>query len=484
MLPSVNTQNVAGAHPGRGHLPPLASALWLLMLAALAAAPAGGQTSSAPAASAAPAPQLPIVITLDEAIRRAESSEPAYAASRAASQSSQLDRSIARAGLLPNARYYGEGIYTQPNGIATEGDAGEPSAPLPRFVANDSRPREYIAQGIVDETLSLTGLAAVHRADASAAMARAELEIARRGLVVTVTDLFYGSLTADRKRAVAESAYKDAANFTALTTKRENEREAARADVIKAQLTEQQRWREMEDAKAAAEKARLDLAVLLFADPLTPYTLKADATVAPLAPFADVEQAAAKNNPELKSALAALDVSKADVMSARAAFLPTLGLNVTYGIDANEFAVNGPLLASGPSAGLQARNLGYSTSFTMGFPIWDWLSTEHKVKQSEIRRDLARAALSATQRQLIAQLHEAYSEAQTARDDLASLDLSVKTAAESLRLTRLAYEGGDALVLEVVDAQNSYVAAENAREDGRVRYENALAALQTLTGNM
>ncbi len=108
---------------------------------------------------------------------------------------------------------------------------------------------------------------------------------------------------------------------------------------------------------------------------------------------------------------------------------------MTYGIDANQFAVNGPLNPDGT----QARNLGYSTSVTVNLPVWDWLASEHKVKQSEIRRDAAQVALSNTQRQLIAQLDEAYSEAQAARDQLASLDQSVATAAESLRLTKLRY---------------------------------------------
>jgi hypothetical protein len=39
-------------------------------------------------------------------------------------------------------------------------------------------------------------------------------------------------------------------------------------------------------------------------------------------------------------------------------------------------------------------------------------------------------------------------------------------------------------VIEVVDAQNAYVAAEYSREDGRVRYQSALAQVQTLTGVM
>lgn len=437
--------------------------------------------SQAPNDAAAPSTSgVPTVITLDEAIRRAEANEPAYATAVADSKASALDRSIARSGLLPNARYFSQGIYTQPNGIRSDNGEGVPSAPNPKFVANDSRPREYLAQGIVDESLSLAGSAAVRRADAAAAMARAEQEIARRGLVAAVTAMFYGSLAAEHKQAIAQQGYQEAVDFTSQTTERERGREAAHADVVKAQLTQQQRERDLEDAKVAAEKARLELGVLLFPDPRTAYTLQAPAELLPLASREDVERAASKNNPELKSALAALGVSDADVFGARAAYLPTLGLNVTYGIDANEFAVNGPMTPSG----LQARNLGYSASWTVNLPVWDWFSTEHKVKQSEIRRDAAKVALSATQRQLIARLDEAYSEAETARDQLGSLDLSAATAAESLKLTKLRYGGGEATVLEVVDAQNAYVLAENAFEDGRVRYEAARANLQTLTGTM
>jgi outer membrane protein TolC len=244
---------------------------------------------------------------------------------------------------------------------------------------------------------------------------------------------------------------------------------------VKAQLAEQQRERDLADARVAAEKARLELGVLLFPDPRTPYTLAAADVAADIPSRAEIDQAAAKNNPELKSALASLGVSNADVQAARAAYLPDLGLNVTYGIDAPEFAVNSPD---------HMQNLGYSASVTLDIPVWDWLSTQHKVKQSEIRRDAARVALTAAQRRLIARLDETYSEAAAARDQLASLDASVATAAESLRLTKLRYSEGEASVLEVVDAQNAFVGAENAREDGRVRYEAARADLQTLTGMM
>jgi outer membrane protein TolC len=416
----------------------------------------------------------PVVITLDEAIRRAQASEPAYAAAVAASRTAGLNKSIAVAGLLPNVAYFNQGLYTEPNGA--HGQVGQVSdtPDLPKFIANNGV-REYFSQAMVNETLGLGPVAAVRHADAAAAMAHAEQEIARRGLVAAVTTLFYSSLAADHKLAASGSARQEAADFTKLTSEREQGREAAHADVVKAQLLEQQRDRDAEDAKVAAEKARLDLGVLLFADPRTAYTLSAPETAPPLASKEDVEQAAARSNPELKSALAALAASNADVQAAWGALLPNVGLNVTYGIDAPQFAANGPD---------SVRNLGYSASLTVNIPVWDWLASEHKVKQSEIRRDAEQVALSATQRRLIAQLEEAYSEAQAARDQLASLDQSVATAAESLRLTKLRYSGGEATVLEVVDAENAYLSAENAREDGRVRYEAARAALQTITGTM
>ncbi len=429
---------------------------------------------------AAAGSDAPIVITLADAIRLAQASEPAYAAAKAASHSADLDKSIARAGLLPNARFYGQDSYTQPNGIYSEGDAGEPSAPLPRFVANDSRPREYIAQGIVDETLSMTGAAAVHRAQAQAAVASAEQEIARRGLVVAVTGLFYSSLAADHKLTVAEQAAQEATGFARLTSEREQAREAAHADVLKAQLTEQQRNRDLEDARVAAEKTRLDLGVLLFPDPRTQYTLSAPQAAPSLPSQTEVEQAAAKNNPELKSALAALSASNADLQAAWGALLPSVGFNFTYGIDANQLAANGPLTPDG----LRARNLGYSTSFTVNLPVWDWLAGEDKVKQSKIRRDAEQVALTSTQRQIVVRLEESYSEAKSAGDQLASLDQSVNDAAESLRLTKLRYSAGEATVLEVVDAENTYVSTEDAREDGRIRYETARATLETMTGTM
>jgi outer membrane protein TolC len=445
-----------------------------ILIAGFVAAGARAQAQDAQVSSASNSFVSIPVITLEEAIHRAESSDANYAAAVAAGRTAALDRNAAYANLLPNAVYHNQGLYTQPNGLRNQAGQGASSQPAPRFIANNAV-REYASQGVINETLGLSSVAAVRLAQAQAAQAAAEQEIARRGLISAVTLLFYRSLAAGHKLTIAQRAQQEAADFTKLTTQREQARESAHADVVKAQLEGQARSREFQDAQVEADRARLELGVLLFPDPRTPYTLSAPEQPPTLAPREEINAAAAKNNPEFKSALAALGASNAQVLAARASYLPDIGLNYTYGIDAPQFAVNGPDAV---------HNLGYSAMITVDIPVWDWLNTERRVKQSEIRRQSAQVALSATERRLIARLDEAYSEAAAARDQLASLDLSVSTAAESLRLTKLAYTGGEATVLEVVDAQNVYVTSQNAREDGRVRYQAALADLQALTGTM
>jgi outer membrane protein TolC len=415
-------------------------------------------------------------VTWEQAIVLARGNEPAFAAAAANAKVAALDHSVARAALLPNALYHNQYLYTQPNGIHTETNAIGAQA-LPVFIANNSV-HEYTSQAVVNETLGLPQTIAVSRTAAAASVAAAQLEIARRGLVLTVTGLFYQELAAEHKVDVAQRAAGEAANFTNLTQQRESAREGAHADVVKAQLQQQQRDRDLAEALLGAQKSRLDLAVLLFADPRIAYTLSPGPVVT-LPARDDVDANAMRLNPELREAMASLRVNTLQVAAARAAYLPDLALNFTYGIDAPQFAARGRF---NYVDGVRPQNLGYSAFATVDIPVWDWLSTQHKVRQSEILRDVARTALTATQRRLVAQLDESYSEAATARDQLQSLEQSVQTATESLRLTRLRYSAGEATVLEVVDAENSLTVAEIAREDGGVRYQLALKNLQLLTG--
>lgn len=415
-------------------------------------------------------------ITLEEAIHRAQRIDHAYVSAIADKGSADATRTVARSALLPNVDYHNQALYTQPQRpYVTTNTSTRDGGPTPIFIANNSV-REYISQGVVTETVGYGRVADLRRADADAAAAKARLEIARRGLVSTVVAGYYAVLSSDEKARVAARALDEANKFLKLSGQLEMGGEVAHADVIKARLQQSQRERDSQDAQLAAEKARLDLGVLLFPDPTVDYMLVLDLNHPPaLATREELEVVAKTSNPDVRAALANLKAAKFGVSSSIGAYLPELSLAYNYGIDSDHFAIHD---ANG------IRNLGYAVSGALDIPVWDWFATRARVKESQLVRDLAKADLTATQRKTLAAFEEIYHEADVASQQIASLDRSVADAREALRLTTLRYSSGEGSVLEVVDAQTTVVTAETSRADGVVRYYTALASLQTMTGNM
>ena len=410
----------------------------------------------------------PLTLTLQDALARARKNNPEYRAALTEFGLAKEDRVQSRAALLPNVNYNTSFLYTQGNGT-----------PTGKFIGANGV-HEYISQGNVHQEISLQNVADYRRTSAAMAVAQARSEIAARGLVVTVVQAYYGFVVAQRKYATSQRAAAEAQNFFDISQKLERGGEVAHSDVIKAEIQYQQQQRDLQQADLEMNRTRLELAVLVFPDFNENFSVVDDLqTPESLPAFPEVQAAAARSNPDLRAATAALQAASQEVAIAWNGFLPSLSLDYFYGIDANRFATRGVDLATG----LPVRNLGYSAAATLQLPIWDWGSNRSKLKQADLRRDQARVELSFAQRQLLGNLRTFYSEAQTARQQLDSLSRSAELATDSLRLITLRYQSGEATVLEVVDAQNTLNLARNAFNDGQARYRTAVANLQTLTGN-
>jgi len=434
---------------------------------------AGGQTqapnppvskdTSSPSSSNAPQ-----TLTLQDALERAKKINPDYHSVVTDYKVAKEDKVQSRAALLPNVTFGTTYLYTEGNGTG-----------LVRYIANNSV-HEYISQGNVHQDLSLQNFADFRRTQALEAVAKARAEIAARGLVVTVVQAYYGFAVAERKYATAQRADAEAQRFLDISQKLEKGGEVAHSDVIKAQIQQRQQHRDLQEAELEMNRTRLELSVLVFPDFTENFTVVDDLQLPEsLPPFPEVQAAAAKKNPELRAALSMLQASKQEVVAAWNGFLPSLSFDYFYGIDSSHFAAS----QFDPAAQQTFRNLGYSAAATLQLPIWNWGSNRSKLKQADLRRDQARIELSATQRELLAKLHNFYEEAETSRTELESLDQSAELAADSLRLTTMRYQGGEATVLEVVDAQNTLTQARNAFNDGQARFRVAVATLQTLTGS-
>jgi len=423
--------------------------------------------SNSPSPSAQPSDQSSsaLRLTLQDALARARKNSVEFQAAATDAAIAGEDRKQARDALLPSVAYNNQFLYTQGTG-----NGGV------RYIANNSI-HEYVSQGNVHEVIDLAGVASYRRAAAAAAVAKARAEIASRGLVVTVVQYYFHVAAAQSKLEIAQKGAAQGEDFFKLTQALEKGGEVAHSDVIRSELQMQDRRRQLQEAQLELLNAKLDLAVLIFPDFNENFEIGDDLHASvPLPTIEEVQQQGARDNPELRAALAGVQQAGHDVTDARAGYLPSLGLDYFYGIDSAQFATNSVI------DNQKIHNLGSSASATLNIPIWNWGATQSRVKQAELRRNQAERELSLAHRKLLAEMRSLYSEAETALNELAGLQRSAELASEGLRLATLRYKGGETTVLEVVDAQNSFAQANTSYQDGAVRYRVALANLQTLTG--
>ena len=422
-------------------------------------APGGASTGVAPAGASA----VPRTITLQQALTLARANSPELAASAATVGAARATRADARAALLPTLKFNSVYIYTQPN-----------SSPTGVYIASNA-PNEYIDQGDVHSSIGVAEIAGLRSANAALDAARAEAEIAQRGLVLTVVQRYDAVVVAQRKLATAQNAARTSDQFATITRDRERGGEAARADVIKADILVQQRRREQREAELALHTAQNELAIVILPTDDTNFVVvDTFDQPAPLPPLATVQADATRNNPALAAAAAGLRQATEDLWVARGEILPSVSIDYTYGLDSNVFAatIDG------------YRNVGSGFVASLTVPLWNWGATGAHIASARLRTTQAQVGVSFATRQLQADVRTMYEEAQAARDELASLKQAVDLATESLRLTTLRYQAGEATVLEVVDAQTTLTDAQNAYDDGLTRYHVALANLQTLTGTL
>lgn len=422
-------------------------------------------TQTPQSAAASGTPQR---VTLQQAIALARKNDPTYHSAVTDASIAREDRAQARDALLPGVDFTTSALYTELN-----------SQHQVKFIANNAQ-NEYVSQGNVHEQLSVASVAAYRRTAALAAEAKARAEVAARGLVVTVVQNYFALEAAEQKVISTKRTAEEGENFLRITQDLERGGEAAHSDVIKADLQAQERRRQLQEAQLALLNARLDLAVLLFPDFNDNFELADDLHAnVPLPLREEFEAQAAHENPDIRAALSAVQAAGQDVLATRAEYLPTIGLDYWYGIDSTHYATAGPDPFTGQGhVGYQ----GSSALASLTLPVWNWGATHSRVRQAELRRDQTKLELSLAQRKLLAEMRSLYSEAETALNELAGLQRCAELAADSLRLTTLRYRNGEALVLEVVDAQTTYAQANAAYQDGAVRYRVALANLQTLTG--
>jgi outer membrane protein len=279
----------------------------------------------------------PLVLTLQDALQRAKQNDAQFQASASDAASAREDRVQAKAGLLPALSHTTQYLGNQPNGVNPNG----------RFVSLDGvnmyRSWAVLHQELSPNTFMLTPL---RKAQALELAAQAKLEVAQRGLAVTVTRNYYALVAAERKYATAQQAAQQAARFLQIAQQQQALGQVAQSDVVKAEIQARQQQQSYAEAMLSMDGSRLALAVMLFPTFNENFTVVDDLNATPaLPPFVDVRAMAERGNPDLRAADEALRAANQDVRLARNAFLPSIVIDAVYGIEANEFALHSRIWA-------------------------------------------------------------------------------------------------------------------------------------------
>src|SRR5215467_9509993 len=275
--------------------------LLLLALPGLAQEKPDAPQAQAAASPSPPPAGQPLELSLARALELARQTSAAYQGALTEAGIARENSVQARDALLPRVGYSNQYLYTQAN------EAG-----AVRFIANNAV-HEYVSQGNVHESIDPAAVASYRKAAAAAAVARAQAEIASRGLIVTVVQSYFAAIAAQNKLESARRAADEGDRFFQLTQQLEHGGEVAHSDTIKAELQAQDRRRQLQEAQLAALNTRLDLAVLIFPNFQDNFILTENlAASAPLPALEEVQQQAARDNPDLRAALETVKMTSHD----------------------------------------------------------------------------------------------------------------------------------------------------------------------------
>src|SRR4030095_352825 len=233
-----------------------ASVACLSVLAWTISATAQTPNDGAPLPFARPQGPLapPEMITFQDALVRAREVDTTVQWALADVAIAREDTVQARAARLPSLNHSTGYINTQGNGVTPNG----------RFVSSDG---VHVYRSLATVRADISGMTSTNadfkKATAAEAFARAKVDIARRGLDVTVTENYYGLIAAQRRYSAVQQGVQQAQRFLEITQQQERAGEAAHSDAVKAELQLQQQRRGFQDAGLAIENSRLNLAVLL-----------------------------------------------------------------------------------------------------------------------------------------------------------------------------------------------------------------------------
>jgi outer membrane protein len=412
-------------------------------------------------------------LTLEDCVRLALSAPSSVTAAKQQLLAAKYGVTAARAGFLPQILIANAYTYNSPvrNGAPNNGalTLGTLSTGQQSFVALNGI-REYQTAATVNLNLDTAGRtrAELARARADVAAGTANVSLTERDLKRLVTTAYYRALLARRLVQVAHDTLAESQKFQARTQALFQGGEAAKADVVKASADVSFQLQSVNSAETEAELANHDLASFWTAD-VNPRLDLVDALDAQLPP---PETPATANKPFLARLEFRLYAAQkagflADVRRARADLLPQLNMTYQYGLD---------------SLRVSSADRGYAAFVHLDIPIFDWFRARSTIRQFRLQAAQVDTARQEAERTFSRDYQDALTRVRQLYEQLTIAEKQVQLSNDNYQMSRLRYEGGEGLALDVVTAQNLLAQAKTNYFTTKANYWNAKADLEIAAG--
>jgi outer membrane protein len=407
-------------------------------------------------------------LTLEDAIEQALLTPSAYSSSYFTEDIAKEGVNQAQNALRPTLEAQVGTIYTSPSlGVTPAG-----SATLPSFLGANAI-AESQALLVLSGQFDTSGLlhATIDRNRALVESSGASREVARLDLVRTVSLAYYtASFTTSRRKSL-ESLLRITQAFRDNTKDRLVAGEVAKVDLIRSDLQVSTLLDQLEQAKATEATSYQQLCTLIGFELSDPLTLK------PLDEFAEgpflvnLPNTDHSERPEIARIAADVKAAEADLEIAKAELRPKITYSIRSGLLTDSFT--GPALQS---------HLGVQGQILVSFPLFDSGTSRSKQKQAKLRiSQLEQERYQALQ--LYKQQESiALTLLNSARTRRQGLTETLKDARLNLAIAKERYQLGEALITEVIDAQNLLNLQEQAHAQAQFDFLLAKTDLERATG--
>ncbi|MBI3666149.1 MAG: TolC family protein [Acidobacteria bacterium] len=412
------------------------------------------------AAGAVPAQQTGQVLTLADCWKLAEAEFSLAERARLDARSAGELVRQARAGFLPQVAY--ENAFTYNSPLLHDRSTFS-------FVALNAI-REYVSQPTLTEEVDLSGRlrATLARGRAEAGIAQARASITRRDLRLAVREAYYATLEARHNVEAAQRNVEEAEAFARRTRLMAEQGEAARADVVKAEVQLAARRRTLYAAQTTARNAGLLLKSFWSADLAAPPEIEDSFLQAPTEQdYLGWEAAWISRRSEFSLLTAAEQAARAEARLARSERRPSFNIVYAYGIDSERVRI---------------RDRGQAVFANLRIPLFDWNRSRSRELQANLARRQVEIDQQIARRVFTGQFYSERNNVELAVKQMAEGKRETELARESLRLARLRYDAGETTALEVVEAQNTAAAADVAYNQAVFNYHMSRARLEVAIG--